>query len=294
VAAPNAPGRLDALFDGSRARGAAAEAVPAGRTTRRGRTLGASLAAGAMLLQPAVAMAAVPAAVEPGAMALMGLYAPLATVAAAAVGALFGLYLSRGGDGAPGSAGAVFASVMSYGAIAGAAVFTLFDLTSMAFLGTPAAALTPLTAAVATAALAQTAFAAKFMLPATTPAERVMGAFPAVAMAFGLSLTAPALVAASPLLTVASAALMLTGAATALFTALFRLDTSPAGGPADMGRGFVLLALMSGLSLALGPASPYAYFFFALGLWGFGLVLRATAREVWAALPKSLTGRFKK
>ena len=143
-----------------------------------------------------------------------------------------------------------------------------------------------------TAALAQTAFAAKFMDPATTPADRIMGAFPAVAMAFGLSVGAVAFLPAATMLTVGTAALMITGAATALFTALFRLEKSPATGPAAMGRGFVLQALMTGLALALGP-TPYALFFFALGMWGFGMVLLATAREIWAAVPQSLKDRLK-
>ncbi len=290
-----APARLDEYFDGVEARsGPVVTAAPSPAAGRRTGRLAAAVAGGVFLTQPAVALAAaVPAAVDPGALALIGFYAPLATVVAAVIGALYGLWSSRSPDGTPGNAGHVFASALSHGAIAGAAAFTLFDLTSMAFLGTTAAALTPLTAAVATAALAQAAFAAKFMLPATTPAERVMGAFPAVAMSFGLSLTASAFLAPSLMLTLGTAALMLTGAATALFTAIFRLDGSPAGGPAAMGRGFVLQVLMTGLALALGP-SPYAYFFFALGLWGFATVMQAAAKEAWAALPKSFTDRFKK
>jgi hypothetical protein len=181
---------------------------------------------------------------------------------------------------------------MSHGAIAGAAAFALLDLTKVAFMGASAAALTPLTAAVATAALAQAAFAAKFTDPATTPADRIMGAFPAVAMAFGLSLGAVAFLPAATMLTIGTAALMATGAATALFTALFRLEKSPAAGPAAMGRGFVLQALMTGLALALGP-SPYALFFFALGAWGFASVMLATAKEIWAAVPQSFKGAKK-
>jgi hypothetical protein len=95
------------------------------------------------------------------------------------------------------------------------------------------------------------------------------------------------------MVTVGAAALMMTGAATALYTALFRLEKSPAGGPAAMGRGFVLQGLMTGLALALGP-SPYALFFFALGMAGFGLVLQATAKELWAAVPQSLKNRLKR
>lgn len=284
------------MFDGSTARAGEASAVaaPAAKPSRSflGR---AALAAGVWLAHPGIALAAVSApaaaAVEPSALMIVGSFAPLATAIAAVLGALFGLWSTRSRDGSPANPGSIFASALSHGAIAGAAAFALLDLTKVAFLGTSAAALTPLTAAVATAALAQTAFAAKFMDPATTNADRVMGAFPAVAMAFGLSVGAVAFLPAATMLSVASAALMATGAATALFTALFRLEKSPAGGPAAMGRGFVLQALMSGLALALGP-SPYAFFFFALAAWGFGTVMVATAREAWAAIPQSFKDRI--
>ena len=285
--------KLDAMFDGSVSRSGEADAVaaPASKPVRSflGR---AALAAGVFIAHPGIALAAqAPAVVEPGAMAIIGSYSPLATAIAAVIGALFGLWSSRSRDGSAVNAGHVFASALSSGAIAGAAAFTLLDLTKVAFLGASAAALTPLTAAVATAALAQTAFAAKFTDPATTPADRIMGAFPAVAMAFGLSVGAVAFLPAATMLTVGTAALMLTGAATALFTALFRLEKSPATGPAAMGRGFVLQALMTGLALALGP-TPYALFFFALGMVGFALVMSATAKEIWAAVPQSLKDRL--
>jgi len=278
------------MFDGSVARASDVSAVAAPLAKPSRSLLGrAALAAGIWIAHPGIALAATaPAAsaVEPGALMLMGSYAPLATAIAAVLGALFGLWSSRSKDGSPANIGHVFSSALSSGAIAGAAAFTLLDLTKVAFLGSSAAALTPLTAAVATAALAQAAFAAKFMDPATTPADRVMGAFPAVAMAFGLSVGAIAFLPAATMLSISTAALMLTGAATALYTALFRLEKSPAAGPAAMGRGFVLQALMTGLALALGP-SPYALFFFALGAWGFGLVMLATAKEAWAAVPDS-------
>jgi hypothetical protein len=235
-------------------------------------------------------VAATPLTVEPGALSLLLLYAPAATVLTAVAGALFGLWSARREDA---SAGATLAAALSHGAIAGAASFALIDLARFAFLGGASAALTPLTAAVATAALAQTAFAAKFTLPSTTPGERILGAFPAVAMAFGLSLAGTTLLAPSLLLTAATAMLMATGAATALYTALFRLEKSPAEGPGAMGRGFVLQALMTGLSLALGP-TPYGLFFFALGAWGFIGVMRATLAEVVAALPQSFKDRFKR
>lgn len=286
--------KLDAMFDGSASRSGEADAVaaPAAKPVRSFLRR-AAFAAGVFIATPGIALAAqAPAVVEPGAMAIIGSYSPLATAIAAVIGALFGLWSSRSRDGGAVNAGHVFASALSSGAITGAAAFTLIDLTKVAFLGASAAALTPLTAAVATAALAQTAFAAKFMDPGTTPADRIMGAFPAVAMAFGLSVGAVAFLPAATMLTVGTAALMITGAATALFTALFRLEKSPATGPAAMGRGFVLQALMTGLALALGP-TPYALFFFALGMVGFALVMSATAKEIWAAVPQSLKDRLK-
>lgn len=276
---------LDPMFDGSAPRSGevAAVAAPAAKPVRSFLAR-AALAAGVFLATPGIALAAqAPAVVEPSAMALVGDYAPLATAIAAVLGALVGLWSARSKDGSPANAGQVFSGALSHGAIAGAAAFTLLDLTKVAFLGTTAAALTPLTAAVATAALAQAAFAAKFIDPATTPADRIIGAFPAVAMAFGLSVGAAAFLPAATMLTIGTAAMMATGAATALFTALFRLEKSPAGGPAMMGRGFVLQALMTGLAIALGP-SPYALFFFLLGLAGFASVMYATAKEVWAAI----------
>ncbi len=285
------PAKLDATFDGSAAHTGEVDAVVTPAANPRRSFLGrAALAAGIWIAHPGIALAAsgpVQRVVEPGAMALVSNYSPLAVAIAAVLGALFGLWSARGKDGAPANAGAVFSGALSHGAIAGAAAFTLLDLTQVAFLGTSAAALTPLTAALATAALAQAAFAAKFVDPATTPADRVIGAFPAIAMAFGLSVGAVAfLPAATTMLSVGTAALMATGAMTALFTAIFRLEKSPATGPALMGRGFVLQALMTGMALALGT-SLYAPFFFALGMAGFAIVAFATGREVWSVV-KSL------
>lgn len=291
--AASAKADADRSFDLTTRRAATDDLViaPAPAPARR-RLLGrASAAAAGVFAVPGAALAAAtPLAVEPGALSLLLTYAPLTSVLTAVLGALFGLWSARREDA---SAGAALASALSYGAIAGAAAFALIDLARFAFLGAAGAALTPLTAAVATAALAQTAFAPKFILPATTPAERVLGAFPAVAMAFGLSLAGTTLLAPSLLLTAATAMLMATGAATALYTALFRLDRSPAEGPAAMGRGFVLQALMTGLSLALGP-TPYGLFFFALGAWGFIGVMRATLAELLSALPPSFRDRFKR
>lgn len=287
--------QLGATFDGSVTRAGDVSIVEAPVTTPRRSFLGrAALAAGVFIAQPAMAIAAqAPAIIEPGAMTIISLYAPLATAITAVLGALFGLWSSRSKDGSSANAGQVFSTAMSYGAIAGAAAFALIDLTQVLFLGASAAALAPLTFAVVTASLAQSAFSAKFMDPATTPADRIMGAFPAVAMAFGLGIGAFALIAPTGLLALSTMMLMATSAATALYTALFRLEKSAAGGPAAMGRGFVLQTLMTGLALALGP-SPYALFFFGLGVLGFASVMRTTATEFWASVPESFKSRFKR
>jgi len=293
--APANGAKLDTMFDGAttRAEGAAAVAAPAVKPARTflGR---AALSAGVFLATPGIALAAAaPAAAEAGKMLLVSDYAPLATAIAAVIGALFGLWSTRTKDGSSANAGQVFSATLSHGAIAGAAAFALIDLVKVAFLGASGAALAPLTAAVATAALAQSAFAAKFTDPATTPADRVMGAFPAVAMAFGLGIGAVTLLAPVGVLALSTAALMATGAATALYTALFRLEKSPAGGPAAMGRGFVLQTVMTGLALSLGP-TPYGLFFLALGGWGFLTVMRTTSAEVWSVVPESFKNRFKR
>ena len=290
-----APGvRNDALFDGSAARNASDDDVVMPAPVLRGSVLKkAALGAAIWIAHPGIALAASPAAnLDPGAMTLVGSWGPFATMLAAVLGALFGLWKASPKDGTPANAGQVLAGSLSAGAIAGAAAYTVIDLVKFAFLGATGSALAPLTAAVATAALAQVAFAAKFTDPATTPADRIMGAFPAVAAAFGLSVAAPALLPALPLLTVATWAIMATGAATALYVALFRPEKSPAGGPAMMGRGFVLQATMTGLAVALAP-SAYAWFFFALGMAGFAGVMFATGREAWSAA-KALLERAKK
>lgn len=280
-----ASAKLDGTFDGAVTRADNDDDVAAPAAAPRASFLGrAALAAGVFVAHPGIALASqAPVVVEPSALALVTDYGPVAVAITAVLGALFGLWSARSKDGSAANAGQALSGSLSSGAIAGAAAFTLLDLTKVAFLGATAAALTPLTAAVATAALAQAAFAAKFTDPATTPADRIIGAFPAVAMAFGLSVGAAAFLPATTMLTVGTAALMLTAAATALYTATYRQDKSVASGPAMMGRGFVLQSLMTGLAVALGP-SPYALFFFALGLCGFGAVMLATGKEVWAAI----------
>ena len=109
-------------------------------------------------------------------------------------------------------------------------------------------------------------------------------------MSFGLGIGVLALTAPAGLLALATWAMMATGAATALYTASFRLDKSAAAGPAAMGRGVVLQSVMAGLAFTIGP-SPYALFFLALSAWGFVTVLRTTAQEAWSA-SEPLRARF--
>jgi hypothetical protein len=299
------PAKLETMYDGSGAHDGEADAVavpvPKDRRSFLGRSflgrssLGrAALAAGVFIAHPGITLAAqAPAAIEPSVLALVTTYYPLAIMIVAVLGALFGLWNARSKDDSPTNAGQVLSSAISSGVIAGAAAFTLIDLTKVAFLGASAAALTPLTASVATAALAQAAFSAKFTDPATTPADRIIGAFPAVAMAFGLGIGVMALTTPiGLLLALTASALMATGAATALYTALFRIEKSAVAGPAAMGRGAVLQSLMAGLAFVVGP-SPYALFFLALSAWGFITVMKTTAQEAWSA-SAPLRARFTK
>lgn len=291
AAAAEAPARLDALYDGARARADEAPAV-AGRASKTRGVLGTRTdgrRAALFAAVPGVALAATDLSLK-ATMTALAAYAPWIAAGAALIGALFGLFAARGKDGAP-AAGEVIASTMRYGVVAGAAAFVLLDILPMVFLGAEVG-LRPLTAAVATAALGQTAFAQKFTEPTTTPADRIVGAFPAVAAAFGLSLAAaPALTAGITLAGAATALMMLSGAAVALYVALYSPARSPQTGPAHMGRGFTLQALMSGMALAV--ASPYySAFFLALALAGFALVAFAAGREAWTAA-KALSSRGK-
>jgi len=115
---------------------------------------------------------------------------------------------------------------MRYGVLGGAGVYALLDVTQLVFSGTAAIGLQPLTSAVAIAALGRTAFQDKFMDPATSSADRVFGAFPAVAAAVGISVTMGVAALAVPTLplavTIATAAMAATGVATALYAALFK------------------------------------------------------------------------
>lgn len=299
---------LSSLYDGAAARSAASEPVVVETKTetlaplkraRRGVFKRAASVTALILATPVTALAAEGPGIFEQALTQVAAYQPFAVAGATLIGVIFGLWMARGKDGAAPSSGEVMASVLRYGVIASAGVFVLLDLVPALFFGMAANPLSPLTAAVATAALGQTAFAAKFTEASTTPADRVMGAFPAVAAAFGFSIGVAALAAAAPLfvgattmLTVGTAAMAMSGAAIALYTAIFRPASSVPEGPARMGRGFVLQALMSGMALAV--ASPaYSSFFFALGMAGFALVLYTAGRESVSGL-RALLQRLKK
>src|SRR5208282_2857051 len=137
---------------------------------------------------------------------------------------------------------------------------------------------------------ARTAFQDKFADPATTSADRVLGAFPAVAAAFGLSVATFAALAAPALTltTVATAAMGATGVLAALYSAIFTPGRSPSDGPARMAKGFVLQALMGGLALTLSSAW-FVWPFAALGAAGFALIAWTVARELWSLIARART-----
>ena len=211
---------------------------------------------------------------------------PLAAAAGAVLGAVFGMFAARSKDGSPVAAGEVFSSILRYGVLGGASVYVLLDVTHMAFAGVAASPLQPITTAIATAALGRTAFQDKFLDPATSSADRITGAFPAVAAAVGISVLSVMSVLAVPALTVtlATTAMTITGVAAALFAALFKPGQSPLDGPARMAKGFVLQSLMMGLALAMTNQILFAIFG-VMGAVGFGMVLWATALEIWAHRP---------
>ncbi len=256
----------------------------AASTPRAAGSRWARAAAGAvlamLLLVPGVALAAgVPAAVGASA-ALLTTVHPAATAFAAAAGALYGVVSALRREGPPPSAGEVMAAALRMGIASGAGVFVLLDLAQALLLGAAASSLTPLSSALATAALGQSAFQGKFTDPAASSADRILGAFPAVAAALGLSVGV-LMTAQSLLLSLSLGAMSLTGVAAAVYSALYRPGKSPAEGPAAMARGYVLQSLMTGLALAV--TGPYLAFpFMALAAWGSWDVLSALAREVLA------------
>lgn len=266
-------------------RAAKASAVRAGMSL----TAKALLAAAIFLATPGIALAATagaPVFTAAASLSMLASYAPLASAVGTIAGALYGMYAARPKDGTPASSGEVFSSILRYGVLGGAGVYVLLNLTQIAF-GASAIGLQPVTSAIAVAALGRTAFQDKFMDPATTSADRVMGAFPAVAAAVGISVGMAMSALAVPTLTfatLATASMAVTGVATALYAALFKPGQSPIDGPARMAKGYVLQALMLGLALAM--SNPYLFWSFALmGIAGFGLVLWSTALEIWAHRP---------
>lgn len=236
--------------------------------------------AGALLAAPAFGLAA------SGGFAVSALaYAhPLASIAAAVIGAVYGLVVARKPDGSSPGTADVLASVIRHAIIAGAGTYIAVDLAAVYLLGLPPLAISPLPVTLATAAMAQGAFQGKFADPATSPADRILGAFPAVAGALGLNigifLAAPNLI-----LSAAIGAMSVTGAAAAVYAAVYQPGKSAADGPAAMARGFVLQGLMTGLALAM--SNPYmAAPFAALALWGFWDVLSTTLQALAARLPE--------
>lgn len=272
---------------------AAPASVPAPASPARSRaaSLGwkIALAVALMVLTPGIALAQTATApvviTAATTLSILAALRPAASVLGGIAGAVYGMTAARPKDGTEASSGEMFASVLRYGAIGAAGVYMLFDVSSLVFTGPTGAGLQPLSSAVVTAALGRTAFQGKFMDAATTSADRIVGAFPAVAAALGISLAAAVGFVAPPLaVTIALGAMSATGVMTAVYTALFKLGRSPLDGPALMGKGYVLQALMTGLALAV--SNPWLHWPFALmGAWGFGLVLWAMGRELLSFLP---------
>jgi hypothetical protein len=244
-----------------------------------------------LLATPGLALAATAAgpvvATAAASLSFLASIQPLASAAGAVAGAIYGMIASRPKDGSSASSGEVMASIMRYGVLGGAGAYMMLDLSQIVFTGASAIGLQPLSSAVAVAALGRTAFQDKFTAPATSSADRVMGAFPAAAAAVGISvgMAMTALVAPPLAFTIATAAMAATGVATALYAAIFKPGQSLPNGPARMAKGYVLQALMMGLALAV-QSNPYLFWPFAvMGAAGFALVLWTTALEIWAHRP---------
>ena len=322
AAAAAAEARIDVLFDGGTSRRAldatapfaglpalsaastlerfapavsatAKAALPAAAKTKRaGMSFGAKalVVAALLIAAPGLALAAPAAgpivATAAASLSFLASIQPLAAAAGAVAGAIYGMFAARPKDGSAASSGEVFASILRYGILGGAGAYVLLDLSQIAFTGASAVGLKPLTSAIAIAALGRTAFQDKFTDPATTSADRIMGAFPAVAAAVGISVgvALTALVAPALSFVIATGAMAMTGVATAIYAATYKPGRSPADGPATMAKGYVLQALMMGLALAV--TNPFLFWpFAALGAGGFALVLWATARQIWSLRP---------
>jgi hypothetical protein len=273
---------------------AIAKAVPpvAAKVGRMGRSFGAKalIVAALLIAVPSLALAAPVAgpigATAAASLSLLASLQPLASAAGAIAGAIYGMFAARPKDGSAASSGEVFASILRYGILGGAGAYVLLDLSQIAFTGASAVGLQPLTSAIAIAALGRTAFQDKFTDAATTGADRIMGAFPAVAAAVGISVGVIATALALPSLAfmIATGAMAVTGVATAFYAATYKPARSYAEGPATMAKGYVLQALMMGLALAV--KSPFLFWpFAALGAAGFALVLWATALQIWSLRP---------
>ncbi len=326
--ADSQPGwRLDKMYDGLSKRGAsdsidAVAAVPSRQLgTRLGRSLpgsevktdvsaptpaparpvraaiskttlavGVALAALMLGLSTIALAGAAPVVTASASLMWLASAQPLASAGAAVVGALYGLFAAHRKAGETGTP-EVLSSVLRYGVMAGAGVFVLMNLTQALFLGLPFLAANPVTSSVATAALGQSAFQGKFTEAATTPADRLMTAFPAVAAALGLSLGI-AFMAPSMLLAASVGAMSLAGIAAAVYAAVYQPGKSATDGPSKMARGFVLLSLMTGIGLALTDplmVAPFAIMA-AYGLWE---VVSTSFKALVAAMP-DLPARFKK
>jgi hypothetical protein len=266
---------------------------PAVSTVRRAAssfTVKALIAAGLFLATPGIALAAAagaPVITAAASLSILSSILPLASALGAVGGAIFGMFAARPKDGSAASAGETFASILHYGVLGGAGAFVLLNLTQAAF-GATAIGLEPITGAIAIAALGRTAFQDKFTLTSTTSADRVIGAFPAVAASVGISvgMAMTALVAppAALALTLATNAMAATGVATALYAAIFKPGLTPPDGPSKMAKGFVMQSLMMGLALAV--TNPYLFWpFAAMGAAGFGMVLWSTLQALWALRP---------
>jgi hypothetical protein len=248
---------------------------------------------GALILAlPATAFAAgVPALAAGTSLAWLSSIHPTASALAGVAGAVYGVVAAHRNSATPPSAGEILSAAVRYGLLSGAGTYFLLDLVKVPFLGLAAAGVNPLPAAVATAALGQSAFQGKFADPATSSADRIMSAFPAVASALGLSVGVGALLmsagTAMLLSTLTVNAMAVTGVAAAIFAALFQPGRSSAAGPAAMAKGYVLQSLMSGLALAV--TNPYLMVpFLALAAWGFWDVVSTAGGELLALLPDSI------
>jgi hypothetical protein len=235
--------------------------------------------AAVVLLMPTVALAAgAPVAAGVTITQVLGYMNPGASIVAAAVGSLYGAFAAKGKDGKGASTGELFGSILRYGILAGAGVYASTDIAAMLF-GATRAVISPLPTALATAALGQGAFQGKFSDEGTSPADRIMAVFPAIAAALGLSIVEKAVPGVGLLMGYALNAMTVTGVASALFAVTYDPAKSPKDGPSRMARGYVLQALMSGLALAVG--NPYlAALFAALAVWGFVDVMRGAGGTI--------------